>query len=561
MKKKAIIHSLTLLFIIVTLLSSVNTAWSQAKRVAVFPFKINSKENHDYLKDGLQDMLSSRLAWEDKVEVIDNSRVNNTISTIKGFDNESLALLAGGKLKADYVVYGSLTIIGQSASLDATLADVTGKRGPLPFSRQTNDLGSVIPEINRFATQINETVFNRKVASPRPVSPETGLAGNQQSTGTGTPNPGFIARQPRSRVRNYSPNQGFIPVTSAAKSRQRHYWKSKNLDYAVRGMAAGDVNNDGITEIVTISDTAVYVYQMVNGSLNEIAKTAENRSSLYIGIDVADINNNATPEIFITSLIWDRKSVNSFVLEYANAAYGKLVKTSPWYYRVVDKVDGKTLLYGQKQDKSKEDINATPIYRMIWDGSDYIKKELLLKKGRSNLMGIAYDDILGRDENILLAFDRDDYPRLYHNPSQTIWAGSRKLGGSMGYFSGPPKDPTMDVSFQFFPMRTRTYDTNQDGIIEVIAAINHDATGSILASYRKFTKTRIEALIWDGSEMVTTWKTRTMSGQISDFFIGDFDHDGIEELVISRIYKEGSLAFTKGKSGLIAYEMMKPVKQ
>lgn len=41
-----------------------------AKRVLVLPFQINAAEDLTFLQKGIQDMLSTRLAYEDKVVVI-----------------------------------------------------------------------------------------------------------------------------------------------------------------------------------------------------------------------------------------------------------------------------------------------------------------------------------------------------------------------------------------------------------------------------------------------------------------------------------------------------------
>ena len=133
-------------------------------RVAILPFDVNAEKDLTFLQEGILDMLASRLAWQDKVDVINENETKAAVAAVEGFDGESRALLVGGKLQADYVLFGSLTVFGESVSIDAKMVDVSGQQEPVPFFAQTGSMGQVIPQINQFATNINATVFGRGVA-------------------------------------------------------------------------------------------------------------------------------------------------------------------------------------------------------------------------------------------------------------------------------------------------------------------------------------------------------------------------------------------------------------
>ena len=95
---------------------------------------------------------------------------------------------------------------------------------------------------------------------------------------------------------------------------------------------------------------------------------------------------------------------------------------------------------------------------------------------------------------------------------------------------------------------------------EVIAVKNHDLAGGKLG-FRKFTKTHIEAFTWNGIDLAPSWKSRQMSGYIPDFTVGDFDNDGIDELVAALVIKEGGVVlFTEPKSTIIALQLGTPEK-
>ncbi len=158
-KATAIVLTLLLLF-------TGAAAWAAPVRVAILPFEMNAEKDLTFLQEGVLDMLASRLAQRDKVEIVNKHETKAALESVAGFDGESLALLVGGKVQADYVLYGSLTVLGESVSIDAKMVDVSGQQPPLPFFAQTGSMGEVIPQINQFATNINTTVFNRGLAQP-----------------------------------------------------------------------------------------------------------------------------------------------------------------------------------------------------------------------------------------------------------------------------------------------------------------------------------------------------------------------------------------------------------
>ena len=180
-------HKLTriiLLLMAILLLFTTAPAVAAPARVAILPFDVNAEKDMTFLQEGILDMLGSRLAWRDKVEVISENETKAALASVDGFDGESRALLVGGKLQADFVLFGSLTVFGESVSIDAKMADVSGQQPPLPFFAQTRGMGEVIPQINQFATNINATVFGRDVAQrPAARAASRSRAGHRGPTG------------------------------------------------------------------------------------------------------------------------------------------------------------------------------------------------------------------------------------------------------------------------------------------------------------------------------------------------------------------------------------------
>ncbi len=520
--------------------------------IAVMPFEMNAEKGLDYLQEGVMDMLNSRLTWQGRVNAVEKTRVKSVLSQVEDFSGQSRAIMAGTILEADYVLYGSITIIGNNASIDANIVDVTGKNGMLPFSKQVSGMGNVIPEINRFATDINETVFNRPVTRQQFTADQTRQMQSDQSLSGGA----FIMADPDQSGSNRAGQVGSVPNQGFEYIRQNHaqgnYWQSSVFDYRIRGLDIGDVDRDGRNETIVVSDHAIMIYRGETNRFLQIGEIHKSRIDRHVSVDVADINGNGIPEIFVTAIGGDRDQVKSFVMEYDGSQYRKIVEKMDWYFRVVDKT-GTPVLLGQRHRLS-DDLYSSPIYRMVYRNNEYQPEDIMLSGKKINVLGVAYGDITGDDSNAFIAFDKNDHIRILNQNAGEIGKTQEPFGGSNNYFIVPTKDPTDPGIYQFFPHRLVLADTNNDQKNEVITAVNAEAPLNMLQRIRMFKNGHMESLFWNGAGgLAKYWKTQPMEGYIGDFVIGDFDNDGTDELVIAVIQNDKVISFSSANSRLIGY--------
>ena len=526
-------------------------------RVAILPFDINADKDMTFLKEGILDMLGSRLAWQDKVEVINENETKAALASVEGFEGQSRALLVGGKLQADYVLFGSLTVFGESVSIDAKMVDVSGQQAPLPFFAQTRGMGEVIPQINQFATNINTTVFGRGVAqrpSAAPV-PQAGAAAAQQAqpqqahdprmhpekllqSGIQSENQVPVAGQPYQ-----TPNPAFV-AASGARSDAGTFWRSRNIKSLVTGIDIGDVDNDGRQEIVIAQTKLITINRLENGRLKKVGEVGKTRNASYIGVDVGDVNGNGTDEFYVSGLGGGSTNiVNSFVVEYNGNTYETLYGPANWYYRVAKTIDRGTILLGQRHRSGAESIFAGPIREMSWLEGRVVAGPQILKGGVANLMGVTYDDVTQSGQSLVAAYSDWDRLRIFSKSGKMIWEDGDRTGGNLLSFS-LPKLEAGEPNRQFFPLRVRTVDVDRDGKPEVLLARHNDLAKSMLKNFRQFKSGNVQLLAWDGLGLVPKWNTQAFDGRISDFVVGDFDDDGQDELVIAVVIKEGRIALT-----------------
>ena len=532
------------------------TAFAKPIQVAIVPFKVNAEKDLSFLKDGIVDMLSSRLFWEDKVSIINRQATEKAAAAVDGPLNESLARKLGTGLGADYVLFGSLTVFGNSVSIDAKMVDVSGKKQTLTFFNQGQGMDQVIPGINLFASDINEKEFGRMMET-RQAAPSAGPSSPQTEQSQIDPRAhpdklivGGIAGDELQKDQKAAPGSAFI-TTDIARSQSTKFWKSQSFKQRITGMAIGDINGDGKNETVFTTEHTVEAYRYDNKRLIKIGTLSEGNLDHLIGVDVADINGNGIAEIYVSALDPYRKYVRSFVIEFSGKSYTQIVKDTDWYLRVVDMPQRGKVLIGQQQ--GLESPFDKPIFELVWQNSGFEPTNRILGPKKANVIGFALGHAMNDGSEAAVVFDAFDHLRVYASSGNQIWKDGEKSGGSPHYFE-LPDDGSKDMkNYAYYPQRILIQDINKDGKNDVITVRNQRL--SELISYRTFTGGEIEVRDWDGIGLSVLWTTRKLSGYFSDFGVGDFDNDGKDELVASLVINTGSVITTTPKSVLIAYDL------
>ena len=140
------------IFLLCMLLPAVISARETGK-VAVLAFRIHSLEPLDHLKEGLQKMLSARIA-EKGYEVIGPDHVNkHPLAFLPGFEKEDVMVL-GKDLDADWVITGSLTQVGTKISLDLKIYDIKEMTPPFSIFMVEDTIDRLAEATDRAATSI-----------------------------------------------------------------------------------------------------------------------------------------------------------------------------------------------------------------------------------------------------------------------------------------------------------------------------------------------------------------------------------------------------------------------
>ena len=530
------------------------------QRVLVLPFDVHAAGDLGFLRDGVLDMLSTRLDIPGKAEPIPAAKVREAIASMPQPISQNAAVLLGVSLGARYVVHGSLTVIGDNISTDARLLDVTSSQPVVVFNQAGRSQGDAIQHVNQFAARIATEIFGQPgavaaAAAPAPAAVQ-GEAGLDRR-----------AHPEKVFAKAFNTGGGEMEDTYGEPEGSRRLttpiWRSRRFKTAIRGLAVGDVDGDGRNETVFIDERTVHVYRNAEGAFTPVAEITGTPNEDFLAVDVADINGNGQAEIFVNSISNINGWAASFVLEWTGSGFERIVRDETRFLRVVPVPGRGPVLFGQNQGR-EDNFSGAP-YEMAWQGAAYEPVDGISLPPGVTVFGFAMGDIMEPDARAFAAFNESDVLRLLDAEGVEEWRSEDPVGGTMVYLeppawvSAPAKDRRiMDTEMAlkrfYIPQRLHVLDTDEDGRDELLTVNNIDRTGNILKRMRVFKSGRVRALGWEKVGLYPRWQSRRVSGHMADLAVADFDNDGTVEIVMPVVSRSAFLG-TDARSFIMAQDL------
>ena len=547
------------------LIALVQPLWAKDKNtVAVLPFSVHSAENIDYVRQGIGDMLASRISVNDKIDVIGRDTVLAALRETAGKEIASAdAVALGKKLAADFVVWGSITKIGSGLSIDAKLVDVSTNKTAVNIFAQCPTMDEVMPKINEFAQRIDTYILGGlpETSAPPPVQKE--LIVSRKPAPQNTREAEIISGMRSSRKGTYTSSINPDFINAAQPLDRKTFWKSQQVPYELKGMDIGDVNGDGLNETIMIDEHNIFIYQKKGNEFNLIQRIPGKSYDHYVSLDVADINQNGIKEIIVSS--YNGQQVDSFIIEFRNGKFVTIASGLPFFMRVIDTASGIPLLLGQRRGMDKP--FEPPIYEIVYQNGEYREgPKMRIPQGLS-IYGLTLDKLGSsgaekivtiNDYDYLCVYEQTDKPlsrvTVLGGSNEFIWKSDDVFGGSnttIESMRGTNVDT--DDPYNYINLRILTYDTNRDGKREIIIVKNLSSSGRTFQRVKLFTSAEVYNLEWDGAGMVENWRTKKISGYVADYQFKDIDNDGENEVVLALVLSVGGSL--RERSVIVAYKL------
>jgi len=531
-------------------------------KVAILPFTMNAPNDLAYMKDSIRDMLTSRLAWQGKVQVIDRASVDQAMRSRKTGLTPEEAVAIGKGLKADYVLFGTVTAIGKAVSIDAKMVPIKADAEPVDLYSQANSLDDVIPKINQFAELVNRKVFGRS----------TDMAQSSTEIDTSaTMNPELLIPQmmmPGGKISYLNPN--FLEVTPEGALRQPGLWRSQTFNWGILGMDVGDLDGDGQQELVTVSHNNIIVYKRIEGALKAVANHHGDKLDRFTWVVAVDANKDGRSEIFVTNLRrfsqpekqidkggltanvdWDPSSL---VLSYSGAKLTVVADKLPYFLSAVELSQRGKILIGQR--KGMDNAFRSEISEMQLVGNTVKTLVSLPVPNRCNVFNFAKWDINGDGADEVVVIDHENKLLILNTQGDQIWKSDSRYGATSNMVEAKVVDSRYaQIDYVSINSPILITDLNKDGIPEIIVNDNLGQGRFMPEGIKYYDKSQITSLSWNQLGLVENWKTMDVGGMVTAFRIGDPTKGGVPQLIGSMVLAKDLLKVWDSKSTVFSYDL------
>jgi hypothetical protein len=518
------------------------SAAQEVREYLVLPFDINGPEKYHYLSRGIQDMLISRLNWPEHLEPLPK----DDFSGVATPSDASGAASVLSEFGADYLVWGSATIVEQQASLDVNVADTRGKS----WSESAQvPLADLIPRLETISGKINDEIFGREQQAVE-EQPKKEVVQRM--------NPGLVYNEPTANQELVLNPQFQYEGGTSTSGRIR----SSSLDFAARGLVVDDLDNDGTLEMTFISEHGVHVFHYRERRFVPLAEETPSTRTELLNLNVIDLNRDGIKEICVSGMYDD--SPNSYILNFEDGKLSYVAERLGFYLNVakVPPTYSPTLV-GQRKGGGK--IFGRSVQEVVRTADGFDLGKGLSLPDKANVFNFEYLPESSTEYKIIVVND-EDHIQVYTKGHELLSESNEGYAGSsVGFeykdiFPGFGKNVKAYTLRYYIPLRLVVTDLNRDDEYELLVNKNISVAANLFPGYRSFPQGEIHSLFWDGIGLNLAWKTRRIKGTVKDYGVKDVDSDGTSDLFVCVVTHPGPTGLADRKTYMVTYPLAIPEK-
>jgi len=320
-------------------------------------------------------------------------------------------------------------------------------------------------------------------------------------------------------------------------------WESGGISGLLLSLDYGDVDGDGVNDIVYVSRGKLALLEFQEKEFKEKLTLKSGNNREFHRVHLGDWDQDGVIEVLVNGFIRDR--------------------VYSWLYRV----EGKNFVLEQEFDKLLMPLSLgtgqnlyTQSMHGKWQWSDDINV-LKLKNGKwqEEKTQIRVNRGIGggaRPLFAITAFDGNlislggDHKLTVRKPNgKKVWKSSMHYGMAIDYLDIKEKDP-LGIKREnrfYIPSRMLVKDKN------LLVIKNDGYLKSIVGTLPNIKSSQLLTLVWTAGGFQELKTTPRLNGAITDIRFIDFDKDGMDELMVSYLMKKsGYFEAYRGYSTVIA---------
>lgn len=306
------------------------------------------------------------------------------------------------------------------------------------------------------------------------------------------------------------PSQG--PSSFTRLTYQESGEVSAALNFVPIDMTTGDVDGDGIDELIFADNKTIRIFRIkLDGALEEIGKSSVGWASSILHITACDLDGDGKAEIYVVEKPGNYVSATGF--RWNNGRLEKFFHEADLFLRAL-RTQGNVVLYGQKYGSTRPFDRGILKYRFA--GGKLVGASSGLPPAFT-----VYDFAPIGTTGYIASIDFENKLRLYNQAGDIVWTGPETYGGSdIRIESGDKRNSIEERT------GVATADLDGDGVEELLVVQNLLEGASTMGFIRigalqQYKSGRIVALALSGGGLNERWVSKTYNGLIKGFTVAN----------------------------------------
>jgi hypothetical protein len=347
----------------------------------------------------------------------------------------------------------------------------------------------------------------------------------------------------------------------------KHSWASKRFDHAILGVAAGDVNADGVQDIILLQQNAVCWFNIEDGALNPKSRYEWKGLLQGIRLYLMNLDDDPSEEIVVSAV--DQGRPSSFALKWSEGGFKMLFEKIPWHLRVlslppqdgageISPANMRKIIVGQQWNSSS--FFAGPVYELSFDGKKLKRAARVRLPGGMSIFNFAVLSLEdagagnpAHDSQFtireLVGLEGYEPIKVYERRKKRykkIWSSGGRFGGTMNLVEAAEREPLGIANVEDVPI-DREPDVVFVNNVPMIMALKHDIPLKNIIGRNPYIRSGHLAAFRSDPSLVfaKVFETEEIPGFISDFAM----YDGSKKIILS--IEPDTSAFYETREGLL----------
>ncbi|MBN2705191.1 MAG: hypothetical protein JXR89_01975 [Deltaproteobacteria bacterium] len=341
-----------------------------------------------------------------------------------------------------------------------------------------------------------------------------------------------------------------LSTADADKAFLTRYRELAEVNLVVRAMDVGDLDRNGMSDVVFSDGEKIYVYQLTEAGLKYRYRYHFDRWGSIISLQVGDIDGDRRDEIMVNTFKETEDGFSSFVIADNGGKFQVIAENIPF---VMGLLGGRSVadpgVSFVGQGFAEEVLFNNRVVSLEYRQGEVRSLGTFSVPNGFTLPGAVYEDINNDRVKELCFINKQNFLEIYQG-SKRLWVSDERVAGSLHdvqYEVGTRRMSYTEKRQIASPLRV--VDLDQDGCLELLLVDNESGLSTALGEYGFLSKGRIKMVKAGGSGFVLRNVTGVTGGPLQGLQIIN------DELVCAMVRRGDDLLKLSGSTTLLAFPL------